>query len=76
MTNHPYLSVGELASLLRVSTKWCYQRMKDIPGSFKLGGCWFVDREILLSSLKDLAAKPKLRMRSGGEGFPDPHKLL
>jgi len=57
----PFLTADEVALLLRKSTKWVYQRAGDIPGAFKLGGSWFFDKDILLSSLKELAApgKPK-----------------
>ncbi len=54
----PYLSVGETASLLGKSEKWVYSRLKELPGAFKLGGSWFIDKEILMSELKSLANKP------------------
>ncbi len=57
----PFLTADEVSLLLRKSTKWIYQRAGEIPGAFKLGGSWFFDQEILLHSLKELAApgKPK-----------------
>ena len=54
----PFLSVGETASLLGKSEKWTYARLHELPGAFKLGGSWFIDKEILLSELKTLAKKP------------------
>ena len=54
----PFLTADEVSLLLRKSSKWVYQRATEIPGSFKLGGSWFFDREILLAELKDKASKP------------------
>jgi hypothetical protein len=53
----PYLSVGELADMLRVSVKWCYQQLNagNIPGAFKLSRSWFIDRQIFLDALKQKA---------------------
>jgi len=53
----PYLSVGELALLLRKSEKWIYQMLNKgkIPGAFKLGGSWLVDRDILGAALQKRA---------------------
>lgn len=53
-----YLSVGETASLLGKSEKWVYAHLSELPGAFKLGGSWFIDKEILTSGLKSLAQKP------------------
>jgi len=68
----PFLTADEVSLLLRKSTKWTYQRAKDIPGSFKLGGSWFFDKDILLSSLKELAStgkpKPKPSRSDGRHG--------
>lgn len=67
----PFLTADEVALLLRKSTKWVYQRAGDIPGAFKLGGSWFFDKDILVSSLKELAApgKPKRNDRAKSDGF-------
>ncbi len=53
-----YLSVGETASLLGKSEKWVYAHLGDLPGAFKLGGSWFINKEILTSELESLARKP------------------
>ena len=55
-----YLSVGELALYLGVCEKWCYQALSKslIPGAFKIGGRWFIDKEMLEKGLKDLSTKP------------------
>ena len=53
-----YLSVGETASLLGKSEKWVYAHLSELPGAFKLGGSWFIDKDILTSELKLLAQKP------------------
>ena len=53
-----YLSVGETASLLGKSEKWVYAHLSELPGAFKLGGSWFINKEILTSELNALAQKP------------------
>jgi hypothetical protein len=50
-----FLSAGEVALLLRKSTKWVYQKADELPGAFKLGGTWFFDREIMVTSLQALS---------------------
>ncbi|CAB1059417.1 hypothetical protein D1BOALGB6SA_4179 [Olavius sp. associated proteobacterium Delta 1] len=42
----PYLTVDEVATLLRKSSKWVYNKKRQIPGYFKLAGSIFFDREI------------------------------
>lgn len=56
--NSPYLSVGELALFLRKSEKWVYQQLNKgkIPGAFKLGGSWLIDRDILGAALQKRAS--------------------
>ena len=54
----PYLTVGEVAKLLRRSKKWVYCRKTQIPGYFKIAGSILFDREILQSHLRELAFKP------------------
>ncbi len=54
----PYLSVGDVARLLRKSQKWVYQHKAEIPGFVKLAGSFFFDREILLSGLSKKASQP------------------
>jgi len=55
----PFLSVGEVASLLGASTKWVYSHQKEIPGRVKLAGLIRFNREILLKELESLASRPK-----------------
>ena len=72
----PYLSVGEVALFMGKSEKWVYNRIHEIPGSFKIGGSWFIDKEILVSSLKDLASNPTGKGGGPYSGNEDPHRLL
>lgn len=50
------LTLGEVAELLRVSTKVVYRNVKTMPGAFKVFGSWRFDREILLAELKRQAS--------------------
>lgn len=68
-----FLTAGEVATLLRKSTKWVYSNTRLIPGGFKLGGSWYWDKDILLSSLKELAARPPQTSKAGSA---DRHGLL
>ena len=63
MNQSPFLSPSEVSQLLRTSLKWCYQQLNKgtIPGAFKIAGIWMVDREVLLTSLKQKAQKPQVR---------------
>ena len=72
----PFLTADEVALLLRKSTKWVYQRARDIPGAFKLGGSWFFDKDILLSSLKELAAPGKPKRKGYRESTDNRHSLF
>ena len=54
----PYLTVEEVAKLLRRSTKWVYCQKKQIPGYFRIAGSILFDREILMDHLRELAFKP------------------
>jgi len=47
-----FFSVGELADVLKCSTKYLYQRLKagEIPGSRKIGSVWYVHRQTFLDS--------------------------
>lgn len=56
-----FLSVKEVAELLKVSTKWVYLNKKLIPGYFKLGKSHFFHKELLLDGLKERASKPQTR---------------
>jgi len=38
----------------------------EIPGSFKLGGIWMIDSELLISGLASKAQKPKPHRESAG----------
>jgi hypothetical protein len=58
-----YLSVGEVAQLLRMSEKFVYAHVKEIPGFFKIGSRWFADQTILEDELQRLAKRP----RKGGD---------
>ena len=69
----PYLTVDEVASLLRKSSKWVYQKQTEIPGYFKLAGSIFFDREILQTHLNELAFKPTKKV---GPCLADRHRLL
>jgi predicted DNA-binding transcriptional regulator AlpA len=71
-----FLSVSEVAQLLRVSTKWLYQCLGSgqLPGSFRIRGVWFIDREVLLTSLKEKAQKPKPQRKETG-GTKSRHDL-
>lgn len=76
MTDSPYLSTGEVATLLRVSGKWLYQQLNkgNIPGSFKIAGIWFVDKQILTETLKQKAKTtktPKPASKAGGQSRHD-----
>ena len=71
----PFLTADEVALLLRKSTKWVYQRAVDIPGAFKLGGSWFFDKDILLSSLKELATTGKPKRNGLGKSDDNRHGL-
>ena len=57
MKSH-YLTVDEVAKLLRKSTKCVYFRKLQIPGYFKIAGSILFDREILQEHLRELAFKP------------------
>lgn len=65
----PYLTPNDLTEVLRVSLKWVYQRLNagDIPGSFKLGGVWLIDRAVFTETLRQKAQKPQpKRLQAGG----------
>jgi hypothetical protein len=63
LMNEPYMTVDEVATLLRKSGKWVYGKKTEIPGYFKLAGSIFFDRQILETSLKTLAAQPTKKAR-------------
>ena len=69
----PYLTVDEVAALLRKSSKWVYNKKQQIPGYFKLAGSIFFDREILQSHLKGLAFRPTQKV---SRSTSDKHGLL
>lgn len=50
-----YLSVAEVAELLKRSSKWVYLNKDKIPGYFKLANSIFFDREVLIAALKKRA---------------------
>ena len=65
----PYLTPNDLTEILRASLKWIYQRLNagEIPGSFKIGGVWLIDREVFTQTLKQKAQKPQPRISKTGE---------
>jgi hypothetical protein len=70
MSDSPFLSVGEVAGMLRVSTKWVYQHIRDFPGAFRFPNSktWFIDRETFLDSLKQKAlSKAQVRKPDGSK---------
>lgn len=69
----PYLTVDEVATLLRKSSKWVYCKQAQIPGYFKLAGSIFFDRDVLLSHLQELAFKPTKKV---SRIYSDRHGLL
>ncbi|HPQ42945.1 MAG TPA: helix-turn-helix domain-containing protein [Syntrophales bacterium] len=73
----PFLFVGELSELLRVSPKWAYQQLNqgNIAGSFKIGGIWLIDKEMFFASLKNKAQKPNSEPTRDG-GSENRHNLL
>lgn len=64
----PYLTPNDLTGILRASLKWVYQRLNagDIPGSFRLGGIWYIERETFTQSLKQKASRPTPKRENGG----------
>lgn len=50
-----YLSVADVALLLKRSIKWVYKHQAEIPGYFKLANSIFFDRHILTETLKTVA---------------------
>ncbi|ABC77049.1 hypothetical cytosolic protein [Syntrophus aciditrophicus SB] len=56
-----FLSPSEVSSLLRICLKQVYKLLNkgELPGSFKLGGIWMIDRDILMDGLKAKAQRPK-----------------
>jgi hypothetical protein len=72
-----YLSPKDLTEILKASLKWVYLRLNagDIPGSFRLGGNWYIDRDIFTQTLKQKASKPQTKIRRT-DGNQDRHDLL
>lgn len=54
-----YITVDEVAEILRKSPKWVYSHKENIPGFFKIQGAIFFDRDIMIQSLRELATSPK-----------------
>lgn len=69
----PYLTVDEVSTLFRKSTKWVYNKKQQIPGYFKLAGSIFFDREILQDHLKERASRPAKEV---SRPYNDKHGLL
>lgn len=53
-----FLSVCEVADLLRVSTKWVYAHQNELKGRFKVAGLIRFDQEKLLKGLSEPKSKP------------------
>jgi excisionase family DNA binding protein len=70
-----YLSVKEVAQLLRISNKTVYKKLDVIPGYFNLDGMHFFDEEELHKGLKALATKPK-KTASISHQTRDTHGLM
>jgi hypothetical protein len=70
-----YLSIKNLSEFFQQSSKWCYQMLNkgEIPGAFKVGGTWFIDRETLQDGLK---AKIGRSAKKGSANLDDRHSLL
>ena len=75
MNNSPYLSAGEVASLLGKSLKWTYQNKNQIPGFFMIGKSVFWEREVLLSTLRDRALKKPTPQKEIADKVKDRHRL-
>lgn len=79
-SKRPYLSPDDLTCedglFPDKCLKWVYQRLNagDIPGAFKIGGVWFIDKEILTQKLKERASKPHTKVRQTG-GTKSRHDL-
>jgi hypothetical protein len=71
---HPYLTVEEVALLLRKSGKWVYTNKEQIPGYFRLAKSIFFDKETLMSELRTRANQKPARKRP--ESVHDAHGLL
>jgi len=76
MDSRPHLSIKEAADYLGLSEKTFYRLVNEgkVRGAFKLGGRWFVDREVFTAHLKELAEKPKPRL-SQTDSHRDRHSL-
>lgn len=70
-----YITVEEVAVLLRKNPKWVYSHKEKIPGYFRIGKSIFFDREILIESLKEQARKPT-KEKAGRITSVDRHGLL
>lgn len=57
-----YLSVKEIASIIRISEKTVYKLIikGEIAGHFKLGSIHFIDEEVFMTDLKSRATTKHL----------------
>ncbi len=69
-----YLTVQEVADILRKNPKWVYTNKEKIPGYFKLAGSILFDQEILDEHIKKVAVKPANNPKNSA--FSDRHGLL
>lgn len=72
-----YITVEEVAELLRKSPKWVYSHKEQIPGYFKIQGAIFFDRNVMIQSLRELATNPKpTQIKARRVSTEDQHGLL
>ncbi len=71
----PFLTVDEVAAFLRKEKKWVYSNKETIPGFFKIKGAIFFDRDVMITSLKELAFKPT-PIKARRVSTEDQHGLL
>lgn len=71
-----YLSVKEIASIVRISEKTIYKLIikGEIAGHFKLGSIHFVDEEVFMTDLKSRATTKHLTKKITESR--DTHRLL
>lgn len=73
-----YLSVKEVAAILRIHEKTVYKMIYagNLPGHFMLGSMHFIDEEELRNGLKQLATSPKKTTSKFHQTRADKHGLM
>lgn len=71
-----YLSVADVARLLKRSQKWVYKHQADIPGYFRLANSIFFDRAILAETLKTVATNHLKNTQKSHQTHADKHGLM